>query len=160
MEQTEEHTDGSSHNEQGEGTSSINLNWALVPADWNDEEQAMIEMLGLDKYVDTCRDKDEVVALEAIQNYNATTKKTHVQGVILELNAETIATAFDFLREPSKKEQKLSEVAINKYLDETEEELMGTKRMKQGITCSKIKQGRVYRFIAEAIAMKGTSTYI
>ena len=160
MEHTGEHTGGSSHTEHGGGASNINLNWAPVPADWNAEEQALIEQLGLEKYVDTCRDKDEAVALEAIHNYNATTRKTQVQGVTLELNAETIATAFDFLREPGKKEQKLSEVAISKYLEETEEELTDRKRMKQGITCSKIKQGRVYRFIAEAIAMKGTSTYI
>ena len=85
-------------------------------------------------------------------------RKTQVQGVTLELNAETIATAFDFLREPGKKEQKLSEVAISKFLDETKEELTVRKCMKQGITCSKIKEGRVYRFIAEAIAMKGTIT--
>ena len=76
MEHTEEHTGGSSHNEQGGGASSINLNWAPEPTDWNAKKQALIEQLGLDKYVDTCRDKDEVVALEAIQNYNATTKKT------------------------------------------------------------------------------------
>ena len=131
-----------------------------MPADWIAEEQALIEQLGLERYVDTCRDKDEAVAREAIHNYNATTRKTQVQGVTLELNAETIAIAFDFLREPGKKEQKLSEVAINKFLEETEEELIVRKRMKQGITCSRIKEGRVYRFIAEAIAMKGTSTYI
>ena len=99
--------------------------------------------------------------MEAIHNYNATTRKTTVvQGILLELNAETIATAFDFPMEPRKKEPNLSEVAISKYLEESEEELTAKKRMKQGITCSGIKEGRVYRFIIETIAMKGTSTSI
>ena len=117
--------------------------------------------MGLEKYVETCRDKDEAVAWEAINNYNATTRKTTVQGTLLELNAEIVAHAFDFPLEPGKKEPKLSDVAINKYLEESEEELSARKRMKQGITCSKLKEGgRVYRFITETIAMKGTSTYI
>lgn len=107
-----------------------------------------------------CREKDEVVAKEAISNYNPTTKKTQVQGLTLELNAETVAKAFDFVRKPGKKEPKLSDVAISKHLNETEAELQDRKTKKQGITCSKIPQGRVYRFIAEAVAMKGTSTYI
>ena len=61
--------------------------------------------------------------MEAIHNYNEATRKTQVKGVTLELNVETVANAFELLREPTKKEQKLSEVAINKYLEETEEEL-------------------------------------
>lgn len=64
------------------------------------------------------------------------------------------------MREPSINEKKLSDVAISNYLEETEEELQDKKAKKQGITCSKIKNGRVYRFIAESIATKGTSTYI
>ena len=51
-------------------------------------------------------------------------------------------------------------MAISKYLEETEEELFERRMKKQGITYSKIKHGRVYRFIAEAIAMKETNTYI
>ena len=160
MEQTEEHTGGSSKQERGEGASSIQLNWAPVPNDWTTEEHALIAKLGLEKYVNICREKDEAVAKEAISNYNPTTKKTQVQGLTLELNAETVAKAFDFVSKPGKKESKLSDVAISKHLNETEVELQDRKTKKQGITCSKIPQGRVYRFIAEAIAMKGTSTYI
>ena len=57
MENTGEHTGGSSHTEFGGSASSINLNWAPVPADWTAEEQALIEQLGLERYVDTCRDQ-------------------------------------------------------------------------------------------------------
>ena len=55
MENTEEHTRGLSHNEGG-GTSSIKLNWAFVPSDWDAKEHTLIEKLGLVKYVETCRD--------------------------------------------------------------------------------------------------------
>ena len=134
MEHTEEHTNGSSHNEQGAGASSLKLNWAPVPQEWEPEEQSLLNKLGLTKYAETCQDKDETIALEAIHNYNEATKKTQVQGVTLELNAETVAHAFELLREPSKKEQKLSEVAINKYLEEIEEELTERRLKKQGIT--------------------------
>ena len=160
METTGEHTGGSSHTKHGGSTGGMNLNWAPVPTDWTALEQNLIRQLGLEKYVEICRDKDEAIAWEAINNYNATTKKTTVQGTLLELNAETIAHAFDFPLDLDKKEPKLSDVAINKYLDESEEELRERKRMKHGITCSKLKEGRVYRFITETIAMKGTCTYI
>lgn len=53
-----------------------------------------------------------------------------MQEITLESNVETIANAFELLREPSKKEQKLSEVAINKYLEETEEELLERRNKK------------------------------
>ena len=49
----------------------------LVPTDWTAAEQALIGQLGLEKYVETCRDKDEAVAWEAINNYNATTKENN-----------------------------------------------------------------------------------
>ena len=160
MDTTGDHTGGSSHTEHGGSTGGISLNWAPVPTDWTAAEQTLIGQLGLEKYVETCRDKDEVVAWEAINNYNDATKKTTVQGTLLELNAKTIAHAFDFPLKPGKKEPKLSDVAINKYLEESEEESSAKKRMKQGITCSKLKEGRVYRFITETIAMKGISTYI
>ena len=87
METQEEHTGGSNHNEGG-GGSGIKLNWAPVPNDWDAEEQALIDKLGLGKYMETCKDKDANIALEAIHNYNEATKKTQVQGVTLELNAE------------------------------------------------------------------------
>lgn len=45
-------------------------------------------------------------------------------------------------------------------LGETTIEFLERKKKKQGITCTKIPQGQVYRFIAEAIALKGTNTYI
>ena len=160
METTGEHTGGSSHTEHGSSAGGMNLNWAPVPTDWTASEQTLIGQLGLEKFMEICKDKDEAVAWEAINNYNATTRKTTVQGTLLELNAETVSHAFDFPLEPGRKEPKLSDVAISKYLDESEEELRERKRMKQGITCSKIKEGRVYRFITETIAMKGTSTYI
>ena len=160
METTCEHTGGSSHTEHGGSTGGMNLNWAPVPTDWTVSEHHLTGQLGLEKYVEICLDKDEAVTWEAINNYNATTRKTTAQGTLLELNAETIAHALYFPLEPGKKEPKLSDVAISKYLDESEEELMERKRMKQGITCSKLKEGRVYRFITETISMKGTSTYI
>ena len=51
-------------------------------------------------------------------------------------------------------------MAISKYLNETEEELKDRRKKKQGITCSKLNGGKAYKFIAEAVAMKGTSMYI
>ena len=41
-----------------------------------------------------------------------------------------------------------------------DEEMKDKRKKKQGITCKFLKGGRAYKFIAEAVAMKGTSTYI
>ena len=84
-----------------------------------------------------------------------------MQGVTLELNAKIVASAFGFPRDlVGTKDQTLSDVAITKYLGETTIEFLERKKKKQGTTCIKILQGRVYRFIAEAISLKGTNTYI
>ena len=76
------------------------------------------------------------------------------------MNDETVAHAFELVREIVKKEQNPSEVAISKHLEEIEEELTKRRLKKKGITYSKIKNGRVYRIIVEAIAIKRTCTYI
>ena len=105
MEHREEHTCGSSYNEQGAGASSLKLNWAPMPHSWGPKDQALIEKLDLTKFALTCKDMDESIVLEAITNYNEATRKTQVKGVTLELNAETMGHAFELLRETAKKHQ-------------------------------------------------------
>lgn len=78
MEHTKEHTSGSSYNEVGSRASSIKLNWAPVPHERATEKQSHIKTLGLGKYAEVCKDQDNSIALEAIHNYNETTKKTQV----------------------------------------------------------------------------------
>ena len=116
MEPTEDHTGhtgGSSHCDTGTETSTPKLNWASVPKKWDPEDKAVIEKLGLMKLVQLCKDIDEKVVLEAIANYNHTTRKTTIQGFTVELNAETVAQAFSIDRDPFKKKKPLSDVAIN-----------------------------------------------
>ena len=160
MDATEEHTGGSSHCETGTDSSVPKPSWATVPKKWDPEYKAVIEKLGLNKLVQICREVDEPLVLEAIANYNPTTKKTVIQGLTIELNAETVAQAFDIDRDTSKNENPLSDVAVSKYLEETNEELKERRKKKQGITCKLLKGAKAYKFIAEAVAMKGTSTYI
>ena len=61
---------------------------------------------------------------------------------------------------PLRKKTPLTDVAISKYLNEIDDELKDRRKKKQGITCKLLKGAKVYKFIAEAVAMKGTSTYI
>ena len=160
MEATKEHTGRSSHCETGTESSVPKPSWATVPKKWDPQDKAVIEKLGLNKIVQICREVDEPLVLEAIANYNPTTRKTIIQGLTIELNAETVAQAFDIDRDTSKKENPLSDVALSKYLDETDEELKERRKKKQGITCKLLKGAKAYKFIVEAVAMKGTSTYI
>ena len=111
--------------------------------------------------METCKDKDANIALEAIHNYNETTRKTQVQGITLELNAEIVANAFDLLREPvGKKEQKLTDIAITNIWEKLQLSFLTGRIRSRELLLKDLARGRVFRFIAEAIAMKGTSTYI
>ena len=159
MEATEEHTGGSSHYEIGPESITTKLSWVTVPKQWDYAEKEVIEKLGLTKLVQVCKDVDEALVHEAIANYNQTTRKTVIQQLTLELNAETVAQTFNFVRDSTQKENPLTNVAINKYLNETDEELKDRRKKKQGITCKLLKGAKVYKFIAEAVAMKGTSTF-
>ena len=160
MEGTEEHTGGSSHYEPGTESSTAKLSWVTVPKQWDSEDKEVIEKLGLTKLVQVCKDINEALVHEAIANYNHTTRKTVIQKLTIELNAETVAQAFNFVRDSNQKENPLSDVAISRYLNETDEELKERRKKKQGITCKLLKGAKAYKFIAEAVAMKGTSTYI
>ena len=130
MENTEEHTGGSSRCDTGTETSTPKIKWASVPKKWDPKDKAVIEKLGLTKLVHVCKDNDEKVALEAIANYNEATKKTTIQGLTVELNVETVARAFSIDRDPFKKENPLSDVAISKYLNETYKELKDRRKKK------------------------------
>ena len=160
MEATEEHTGGSSHYETGTESSTAKLSWVTVPKQWDSDDKEVIEKLGLTKLVQVCKDVNEALVHEAIANYNHTTRKTVIQQLTIELNAETVAQAFNFVRDSNQKENPLSDVAISRYLNETDEELKERRKKKQGITCKLLKGAKAYKFIAEAVAMKGTSTYI
>ena len=160
MEATEEHTGGSSHYEPGTESSTAKLSWVTVPKQWDSEDKTVIEKLGLSKLIQVCKEVNESLVLEAIANYNHTTRKTVIQKLTIELNAETVAQAFNFVRDSNQKENPLSDVAISRYLNETDEELKERRKKKQGITCKLLKGAKAYKFIAEAVAMKGTSTYI
>ena len=75
-----------------------------VPKQWDQAEKEVIDKLGLTKLVKVCKDVDEALVHEAIANYNQTTTKTIIQQLTLELNAETVAQAFDFVRDSTQKE--------------------------------------------------------
>ena len=118
--------------ETGTESSVPKPSWATVPKKWDPEDKAVIEKLGLNKLVQICREVDEPLVLEAIANYNPITRKTVIQGLTIELNAETVAQAFDIDRDTSKNENPLSDVAVSKYLDETDEELKEKEKEEAG----------------------------
>ena len=94
MEDTEEHTSGSSHHEGG-GTTGINLSWVPVPNDWDAEEKALIDSLGLGKYMETCKDKMLMWLWKPLAIIMKAPGRLRYKDITLELNAETIANAFD-----------------------------------------------------------------
>ena len=117
MEATEEHTGGSSHYEPSTEGSTTKLSWAIVPKKWDPEDSAVIEKLELTKLVQVCKNVNESLVLEAIANYNHTTRKTVIQKLTVELNAETVVEAFNIVRDPNQKENPLSDVAVSRYLN-------------------------------------------
>lgn len=135
--------------------------WIKRPLKLKDEKKYLLEVYGLTTLYEKCHGLDDKLVEHAIKHYDVDTCTTIVNGIKLKLQENSLARAFNLLQEQKPQDQStVLELEINRLLKEDTKAYKQRRDKKQGISCARLPWPRIYKFIAEAVALKGSNSYI
>ncbi len=92
-------------------------------------------------------ENDNLSAKKAVATYDETTQTAMIHGIPITLSADAIAKALELAQKPENKAERMTEVTISQWLNESEEETQQCRNKKQGVPVSGLPNNGVYKFL-------------